>query len=158
MTTHDKPPMRFPWPVMILVASTALAIIAGVVLPLPWFRGPFGEFLAGLGALVALGGLSLIAMVIVKFRKRRTPVAPYAAATHLVTDGPFAISRNPIYLGMVTIMFAVTLVFGNLWFVPFGIATAFAISLLAIRPEERHLEQRFGKAYRDYAKRVRRWV
>ncbi|MCO6390287.1 isoprenylcysteine carboxylmethyltransferase family protein [Aliihoeflea aestuarii] len=158
MTTTEKPPMRFPWPVAILLAFTTLAVIAGIFLPLPWFRGPFGEFLAGLGALAVLGGAALIIMVIAKFRSRRTPVAPYAAAMHLVTDGPFAISRNPIYLGMVTIMFAVALVFGNLWFVPFAIATAFAISLLAIRPEERHLEQRFGKAYRDYAKRVRRWI
>lgn len=158
MTTNAKPPMRFPWPVTILVAFAALAIIAGTFFPLPWFRGPFGEFLAGLGALLAVGGLILIVMVIAKFRKRRTPVAPYAAAAHLVTDGPFAISRNPIYLGMVTILFALAFVFGNLWFVVFGIATAFAISFLAIRPEERHLEQRFGKAWRDYAKRVRRWI
>ncbi|MHB2265187.1 methyltransferase family protein [Aliihoeflea sp. PC F10.4] len=157
MTTNEKPPMRFPWPVTILLAFAALALVAGAFFPLPWFHGPFGEFLAGLGALLAVGGLVLIVVVIVKFRNRRTPVAPYAAAVHLVTDGPFAISRNPIYLGMVTVLFALALILGNLWFVIFGVATAFAVSFLAIRPEERHLERRFGKAYRDYSKRVRRW-
>jgi protein-S-isoprenylcysteine O-methyltransferase Ste14 len=158
MTKPETPPMRIPWPVTIFVAFVALAIIAGAIVPLPWFQGPFGEFLAGLGALLAVLGLALIVMAVVRFRKRKTPVAPYAIAAHLVTDGPFAISRNPIYLGMVTVVFALALILGNLWFIAFGIATAFAINWTAIRPEERHLEQRFGKAWRDYAKRVRRWI
>ncbi len=29
---------------------------------------------------------------------------------------------------------------------------------LAIEPEERHLDARFGKKYREYAKKVRRWI
>ena len=157
MNAANQPPMRFPWPVTILIVCAALAILANAFFMLPWFRGPFGEFLAGMGVLLALGGSTLIVLVFLKFRKKRTPVAPYSAAAYLVTDGPFAISRNPIYLGAVTILMALAPITGNPWFAIFGILAALAIGRLAIRPEERHLEMRFGKAYRDYAKRVRRW-
>ncbi|PZO76775.1 MAG: isoprenylcysteine carboxylmethyltransferase family protein, partial [Mesorhizobium amorphae] len=39
-----------------------------------------------------------------------------------------------------------------------GLIAAVLVRHLAIRGEEAHLEARFGKAWRDYAKRVRRWL
>lgn len=157
MTTIDQPPMRFPWPPIIIVSMAALAIILGTSVPLPWLRGPFAEFLAGVGALIVVGGATLAILAVTRFRRVGTPVAPTHAAQRLVTDGPFAISRNPIYLGGVTILIGLALVTHNAWFILAGFAAGIAISLVAIRPEERHLDRRFGKAYRDYAKRVRRW-
>jgi protein-S-isoprenylcysteine O-methyltransferase Ste14 len=35
---------------------------------------------------------------------------------------------------------------------------AVLVTWLAILPEERHLEERFGDAYRDYKARTRRWI
>jgi protein-S-isoprenylcysteine O-methyltransferase Ste14 len=157
MRTADQPPMRFPWPPVILLSAVALAILLGTLAPLPWLRGPFAEFLAGIGALIIVGGATLAVLAVTRFRKTGTPVAPTSAAQRLVTDGPFAISRNPIYLGGVTILIGLALVTRNPWFILAGFAAGLAISFIAIRPEERHLDRRFGKAYRDYSKRVRRW-
>jgi protein-S-isoprenylcysteine O-methyltransferase Ste14 len=55
-------------------------------------------------------------------------------------------------------MIGVGLITGIAWFLPLAIVAAFLTQKLAIEREERHLEARFGKRYRDYAKRVRRWI
>lgn len=91
-------------------------------------------------------------------RRAGTTVRPDRAASHLVTSGPFAISRNPFYLGNTLLMFALSFISGNPWFILTGLIAAFATNKLAIEPKERHLESRFGKHYRDYRKKVRRWI
>ena len=75
-----------------------------------------------------------------------------------VTKGPFSFSRNPIYLGNTVFTIAIGLIFGALWFLPAGLAAAFAAQKLAIEREEQHLSVKFGKQYRDYCKRVKRWI
>ncbi|WP_333782903.1 isoprenylcysteine carboxylmethyltransferase family protein [Nitratireductor aquibiodomus] len=74
-----------------------------------------------------------------------------------MTSGPFAVSRNPIYLGNSMILAGIALVSGNPWFLVLLVIACFLTQKLAIEPEERHLALRFGKKYRDYQKRVRRW-
>lgn len=91
-------------------------------------------------------------------RKANTTVLPHRGADHLVTDGPFSFTRNPIYLANTLLMFGLGLVSGITWFFLLGLVAAFLTQKLAIEGEEQHLEIRFGKRYRDYAKRVRRWI
>jgi protein-S-isoprenylcysteine O-methyltransferase Ste14 len=83
---------------------------------------------------------------------------PTRRAEHLVTGGPFAFTRNPIYLGNTMLMLGAGLVFGLLWFLPAAVIAAFLTQRIAIEAEEKHLESRFGRAYRDYRKKVRRWI
>ena len=45
-----------------------------------------------------------------------------------------------------------------MWFVAAAAAFAALVTWLAILPEERHLERRFGKAYLDYKAKSRRWI
>jgi protein-S-isoprenylcysteine O-methyltransferase Ste14 len=47
---------------------------------------------------------------------------------------------------------------GIIWFLPLALVAAMLTQHLAIKREEAHLEARFGKAFRDYAKKVRRWI
>lgn len=80
-----------------------------------------------------------------------------AEATALRTDGPFAVSRNPIFLGMLA--FVVGLVIWSPSAVTIGFLAAAYISLeVQIRSEEAFLERAHGQSYRDYCARVRRWV
>ena len=44
------------------------------------------------------------------------------------------------------------------WFLVLALVAAFLTQKLAIEPEERHLDVRFGKKYREYSKKVRRWI
>mgnify|MGYP000231577150 CR=1 FL=1 len=80
------------------------------------------------------------------------------AATALITDGPFARSRNPIYTGNTMLLTGVGLLTGIAWFILAALIAAFATQKLAIEREERHLATRFGKAWDDYAARTPRWL
>ncbi len=90
--------------------------------------------------------------------KHKTTVNPTGKSSHLVTTGPFAFSRNPIYLANVLLMLGIGLASANAWMIIIAFIAAWLEQQFAIVREERHLEARFGKAWRDYARRVRRWV
>lgn len=151
-------PAAVPWAPMIHVAALALAILLAFFVPMPWISGVLAEFLFAVGCLLLAGGLALIVLAIRKMSRAGTTASPIRPATQLVTSGPFGISRNPIYLGNAVIMVAIALIAGSAWFIVMGIAAAIAVSLVVIPAEEKHLDLRFGRRYRDYAKRVRRWI
>ena len=81
-------------------------------------------------------------------RRHRANILPHRAATTLVTSGPFALSRNPIYLGNTLLLAGAGVMFGNVWFLLGAIGSAWLVTVLAIRREEAHLEARFGEAWR----------
>ena len=153
----DDAPSRIPWPPMLYVAAVALAIIADQMVPSVWFGSPLSDILFAAGWLIGLAGLSINIAALRRLRLAKTTVMPTRSATQLVTDGPFSFSRNPIYLGGTLIVIAIGLIVGNAWFLLFALLAAFATQKLTIEPEERHLAQHFGKRYRDYQKKVRRW-
>jgi protein-S-isoprenylcysteine O-methyltransferase Ste14 len=156
--SQDAPPSRLPWPPIIYVAAIAFSILLAYLVPLPWFGSPFADILFAVGWLLIAAALYLDIQAIRRLRAAGTTVMPHRASEHLVTDGPFALSRNPIYLGNTMLMVGVGLAAGIAWFVILALIAAFATQKLAIEPEERHLEMRFGKRYRDYRKKVRRWI
>jgi protein-S-isoprenylcysteine O-methyltransferase Ste14 len=88
----------------------------------------------------------------------RTAVLP-GGATHVVLDhGPFRLSRNPLYTGLIVVDIALALLWPSTWallFVPVGIAL---LVVGAIVPEEKYLSAKFGAEYEAYRRRVRRWM
>ncbi|MBO6725367.1 MAG: isoprenylcysteine carboxylmethyltransferase family protein [Rhizobiaceae bacterium] len=158
MSEQQAPPSRLPWPPIVYVAAVALAIVLQWLRPLPWIGSPIADLLFALGWLMVLAALALDLGAMQTMRKAKTTILPTRAAEHLVTGGPFAISRNPIYLGNTTLMVAIGFIAGSLWFVLLAPVAAILTTYLAIKPEERHLTERFGKRYRDYQKKVRRWI
>jgi len=76
----------------------------------------------------------------------------------LVQDGPYRFSRHPMYLGMAVLLIGVWLLLGTL--TPAVVVPAFVciMELRFIRAEEASMEQTFGADYRDYRKKVRRWI
>lgn len=92
------------------------------------------------------------------FRWGATGVCPFSPTTVLVKRGPFKLSRNPMYLGLIAISVGVTLATGaftNIW-----ISVAFAIWLhyAYVLPEEHFMHDRFGAEYEQYTERVPRWI
>ena len=55
-------------------------------------------------------------------------------------------------------MSALALATGILWFLLAALVSGLLVQKLAIEREERHLEARFGKKWRDYSRKVRRWI
>jgi protein-S-isoprenylcysteine O-methyltransferase Ste14 len=75
----------------------------------------------------------------------------------LVTTGPFAWSRNPMYLGHLIFLAGLALSLHSLFAAAMGAATAVAFHS-RVRRDERRLAEQFGQPYRDYAARVKRWI
>lgn len=141
-------------------APYAAAIVGGWWLDR--YRTPltmnWGELAAPLGwGLIGLG-LSLFAWALYTLYRHHTTVNPYKAATGLCTDGPFRLSRNPIYLGDWLILAGASLLLRTWWPLLFAPLVWLLLRYGVIRHEEAHLELRFGDAYRHYRARVRRWL
>ena len=90
--------------------------------------------------------------------RARANILPHRAATALVTEGPFRLSRNPIYVGNTVVLAGLGLAVGNLWFLPAAAVAALLTQRLAIVREEAHLAALFGDEWTSYAARTRRWL
>lgn len=156
-TADVAPPSRIPWPPILLVCVIAGALVLERIVPLAW---PGVDDLATrlVGRGIGLAGIALFAWSAWTLRRHGTTVLPDKAARVLVTDGPFRIRRNPIYLAHILILLGVAELTKNIWFVILAAAYAALVTWLAILPEERHLEARFGDAYRGYKERTRRLI
>lgn len=157
MTDPAHRPNTVPWPPLILVACLVIAYGLGLVLPLPLRVLPAGLQRAA-GALVAFCGVALDVWAMTSLSAGRTTVLPHRASSHLVVDGPYRFSRNPIYLGNTVVVVGIGVGLGSLWYLLAAVAAAGAAQKLAIEPEERHLAALFGTEFEDYCGRVRRWL
>jgi protein-S-isoprenylcysteine O-methyltransferase Ste14 len=151
-------PNRLPWPPMIYLAAIAIAAILRYLVPLPWLPSPLSDILFAVGIVSLVGVVAIDVSAMRTLARAKTTIMPNKGSEHLVTGGPFSFSRNPIYLANTLLTIAIGLMAGSLWFILLAVAAAFATQKLAIEREEKHLEARFGKKYRDYCKKVRRWI
>jgi protein-S-isoprenylcysteine O-methyltransferase Ste14 len=110
----------------------------------------------GLG-LIAAGG-AIISSAFRTMRRAGNHPTPRVPVKAIVSSGPFAYTRNPMYLAMTLIYSGVTLLVDALWPALFLPVVLLAIRLGVIEHEERYLERRFGEEYRSYKRSVRRWV
>ena len=136
----------------------AISIALGLLYPLPWIGDIAGDLLFAAGWVALFGVAALWVTAIRTMVRARTTLNPNAEPDHLVTSGPFGITRNPMYLANTLLLIGVAFVSGIAWFLPLALIAAFATQKLAIEGEEKVLAAKFGKKYRDYAKRVRRWI
>ena len=157
MNDHEQRPARFPWPPVIYLSAIVIAAMLGIFYPLPWIGPPLSDLLFAIGWLLIAGFVFIDLQAMRTLHRAGTAILPTRGADTLVTSGPFSFSRNPIYLGNSMLTAGIGLVAGNAWFFAALIVACFLTQKLAIEPEEKHLGLRFGKKYRDYQKRVRRW-
>ena len=116
-------------------------------------------------AIASLIGNSLMALAIIlailsqrHLRRAGTGQFPGTPTTSLVITGPYAISRNPIYLAWAIFQLGLGIWLRNAWMVVLLAPAIFLVNVLAIIPEERNLQEKFGQSYQDYRSRVRRWL
>jgi len=75
----------------------------------------------------------------------------------IVAAGPYRWVRNPMYLGHLIFFAGIALVLQS-WIAAAVLAFHIAWFDRRVRADERHLAERFGEAYRDYCRRVKRWI
>jgi protein-S-isoprenylcysteine O-methyltransferase Ste14 len=144
-------------PPIVAACTAALMYAAASLFPrldfhVPW-RLPICAVLFVIGASLDVAGL-------VHFLKAKTTINPLDpdAATALVTGGLYRITRNPMYLGLATLLLAWGIYLANVAALAVLPVFILYINRFQIAPEERALEARFGAEYSQYRARVRRWI
>ena len=126
------------------------------------FLAPVRQVVSGpyryLGIIPLGAGLAVVLWAAGIFERAGTTIKPFEKSSTLVVRGPYRVSRNPMYLGMVCGLVGVGVVTGSV--TPFLVVPAFAylIDRRFIREEEALLEQTFGSQYSAYKACVRRWL
>lgn len=75
----------------------------------------------------------------------------------LLTSGPYALSRNPLYLSWFVGSLGLALFLNSLWLFLAAIIAFIYMNIFVLPYEEKLLEQNFAAEYKEYRKRVRRW-
>lgn len=134
---------------LVIVPVQLLAIVQG------WSCLPAPARLVG--ACVGLLGDGIFLVSVLCMRDSWRAGIPDEDQTELVTDGIYAFSRNPAFLGFDLMYLGVLLLFCGPLTAAF---TAFAVVTLHLQilQEERYLTDAFGEAYRRYRRRVRRYL
>ncbi len=110
------------------------------------------------GLLLVAAGTGLSAYAAALFSARDTTRNPYGEPAQFVTIAPYTFTRNPMYLGVTTILLGFAIFFWSPVMVLAPIIFFLVIDRVVIPREEHTLERTFGAAYQDYQRRVRRWL
>ena len=146
-----------------------LMFVVGVPAVMWWVSGrPFpyapDVYSMTLSVMLAVMGLALSIWSIVHMRKvgKGNPMDAYnheiaPRTKHLMTDGPYGFSRNPMLVGIYFYDMGVMLWLQELW--PLAVFAVEALLLsLQVRSEERRLEADFGEEYLAYKRRVHKYL
>lgn len=148
--------LKIPPPVYALIIGLMMWLLnqhfsLAQLIPPPWNK-------AGLAIILIAGTFDLWSLLLF-FKKRTTPNPMKPDNTSgIVKTGLYKISRNPMYVGLLTILTGYAIWLGS--FTPFLVLPLFywLITQMQIKPEEVILEKKFGKDYLDYKDSVRRWL
>jgi len=150
--TDHGPGVRVPPPILVGLPVLTGWLMRGAA-PVP-VSTPMPTLGAGLMAL----GMALSVWTVVTMVRAGTDPRPDTPDKTLLERGPFRLSRNPIYLGFLSVAVGFALNWGDLW--PWlALLVSFAVlDRHVVAREERYLRARFGAPYEGYMQRVRRWI
>jgi protein-S-isoprenylcysteine O-methyltransferase Ste14 len=151
----DRGPAFRMWPPVAVGGPLVLGLLISRFMGDPLATSPVT---AGLGWLLIAAFVVWNGWALMTIARHRTALLPGEATTVVIDHGPFAWSRNPLYIGLLAGSAGVGLVVGSAWAL---VALPLEWALLrwgAVVPEERYLAAKFGAAYADYTGRVRRWL
>ncbi len=153
----DRPDILI-FPPLASVLAPVLALALQWVMPLhlvpDWFslRG----FLLGLAVLLVSLGLALSGSR--AFGKAGTNVNPRKPSLKIVRTGPFRITRNPMYLGMILLQVGLAFTFSIDWALVIAPVLWAVLHFGVVLREEAYLEAKFGDEYRMLLQQTRRWL
>ncbi|WP_143872694.1 methyltransferase family protein [Catenovulum sediminis] len=147
---------RIP-PVFVVLIIAALMWVLANITHLHIGILPYNKRLAALFLLAAI----IIGLLAVRdFKRANTTVNPVKVntASHLVTNGVFSYSRNPMYLAMLFMLIAWGFYLTNILALVFSFSFVIYMNRFQIYPEEQALRKIFPIDYRNYCQQVRRWL
>ena len=140
-----------------------VVLMAMVMWSVAWYAPALSFTFPGtvlLAASAAIAGVIASASGVAAFKRAGTSVNPLkpGSSTSLVCSGMYAFTRNPMYVGFLSILIGWSIYLSNAFaflMVPFFILY---LNRFQIEPEERVLSLRFGQEFVNYRARVRRWL
>jgi protein-S-isoprenylcysteine O-methyltransferase Ste14 len=136
-----------PEPFVVALAAGGVLQIAA---PVPVFRTrPIRSFVA---AVLMIAGASTAIWAVIEARDN-----DLARPTSLLTSGPYAFSRNPMYLSWAVIGLALATLLNSLWIAIAALSASAYLHMVTIPREEQALLSKFGAEYDVYRDTVRRW-
>ena len=148
--------LRVPPPALTLLCLFGLVLFRWILSGLTFkFSGQ-----VFVSIILVVVGIAIGLIAIRRFYQVDTTVLPdeMDSSSALVTGGIFKISRNPMYLGMATVITGVGVGLGTLVMLPILGLFVFWITENQIKPEEHALVKIFGSKFEDYKSKVRRWI
>jgi protein-S-isoprenylcysteine O-methyltransferase Ste14 len=143
------------------IAIQALGFMAVGFGPVRIKGDPASPFSLGEGAVTTLLVLTALMLFVASSRamgKNWSLVARTREDHQLVTTGPFAMIRHPIYTGLFAWLLAIALAFGHYRGLIPGVPLYWIGTWIRVVREEKLLRAQFGGAYDAYAGRVKRFV
>lgn len=109
--------------------------------------------------LMILGG-SIAVLGMIEFARKSTTVNPHKPENtkEFVQSGVYKFTRNPMYLGLLIVVLSPVFYWGNAATLIIPPLFVWYMNEFQIKPEEEVMEQKFGKAFVEYRKEVRRWI
>lgn len=155
MTGHDRDPRTRLFPPAITIVSVLAGVGLQYVRPFRLHEAPIGRWI---GWALLLAWLALAAWAVREMRRAGTTPNPTAAVTAFVTTGPFRLTRNPMYLGLLIFQVGAGCLLGNVWILLLTVPSFVLLDRLVIAGEERYLAALYGADFDVYCRRVRRWL
>lgn len=148
--------LKIPPPIYALLTVFLMWIFNGNFPIASLFQGAWGMlgwFFIAVGILIELWSVKL-------FLQEKTTINPLSPnkSKRIVESGIYKYSRNPMYLGMLSILLGCGVLFGSVSALLCLPIFVLVITTQQIIPEEMILTSNFGQVYLDYKKRVRRWL
>jgi protein-S-isoprenylcysteine O-methyltransferase Ste14 len=140
---------------VLLAAAIVLTVLLQRLVPLPFLPSLPSRIL---GMILFLGGFALGMPAFRGMLHAKTSPNPHRPSTALVRDATYRFTRNPMYLGMLISYAGISIFLQNPWFLLFIPLLIWSFTSFVIIPEERYLEEKFGREYQEYKSHVRRWI
>src|ERR1041384_1978765 len=151
---RDNSSVRVP-PPLVYFAAIAVGYWLRGRLALPFvptaLAQPLGAALLVLGVVLAIAGA-------VTFQRAGTSPNPTKPSTTVVMHGVYRFTRNPMYLGMTILLIGGAVWLNTAWILILLVPALAVMRWHVIAREEAYLEEKFGEPFRDYKRRVRRWL
>lgn len=112
----------------------------------------------GIGIALCLVTVFFLFTSLRQFFITKNTLIPFLRAKSLQTTGVYAITRNPMYLGLALAYLALTCFIGNWWNIILFPVLILIVQETMIKKEERYLTAEFGQTFLDYMAKVRRWI
>ena len=144
--------LKLPPPLVALICAVMIYFLPNYIEP-NWIYRTFAVICLIFGLTVDLCGLWA-------FRQNKTTISPLAPnkTSTLTTHGIYRFTRNPMYLGLASLLSAWAFWLGNAFALLVVWGFVYYITRFQIEPEERILSVKFGESYRQYQQKVPRWL